>query len=140
VSWLLDTNALSELSRRKVNVGFRSWYESAYATGRVFTSAVAIGELFRGALLAKDGARRTQVLQWILGRVVPTMVHQIVGFDEATARTWAEVTVALPPDHRITTPDTFIAATAIHHGHILVTRNTRDMSRFSRLVIETPWT
>jgi predicted nucleic acid-binding protein len=40
----------------------------------------------------------------------------------------------------VDTRDAQIAATAVHHGHVLVTRNVRDMSRFSRLVIECPWT
>lgn len=140
MTWLLDTNALSELIRKQPNAGLRSWVERK-TPGDLYTSAVVLGELFQGAykLPAADN-RRPVLLKWISSTVLSRFDDRILALDSDVARTWGQIVGELSPGVSIDPRDAQIAATAIHHGHVLVTRNVRDMSRFSRLMIENPWT
>jgi toxin FitB len=140
LSWLFDTNALSELSARKINVGFRSWYERARVSGPIFTSSIAIGELYRGALFIEEhDIRRSRLLNWISKAVLPAFEKRIIAVDEGVARTWAEISTSLPRGIFVGPEDALIAATAVHYNLTLVTRDVRDMARFNRLLIENPW-
>lgn len=140
MTWLLDTNAVSELSARRVNPGFRAWFESKRMDD-LFTSAVVLGELYRGALrLPVSDVRREALLRWIGSTVVAGFGSRIVPLDADVARTWGELIADLASGVVVDVRDGQIAASAVHHGHVLVTRNVRDMSRFGRLVIECPWT
>jgi predicted nucleic acid-binding protein len=65
--------------------------------------------------------------------------NRILPFDEHVARTWGQMTAALPKGIAVATLDSLIAATAHHHSLILVTRNVSDMRHFAELVIENPW-
>jgi predicted nucleic acid-binding protein len=65
--------------------------------------------------------------------------RRILPFDEHVARTWGTMTAALPKGITVANMDLLIAATAQHHGLILVTRNVNDMSHFTELVVENPW-
>jgi hypothetical protein len=107
----------------------------------LFTSAVVLGELYRGIFrLPVTGQRRAALLRWVESTVLAGFADRIVALDAAVAVTWGQLGADLPAGIVVDTRDAQIAATAVHHGHVLVTRNVRDMSRFSRLVIESPWT
>lgn len=140
MTWLLDTNAISELALRRMNDGIRAWFDARTDSNELFLSAVTAGELLRGALLLPSNhPRRGYLMRWAED-VLDEFGNRVLPFDTAVARTWAELMVGLPRGINVANQDTQIAATAAHHGHILVTRNVRDMSRFNRLVIESPWT
>jgi toxin FitB len=140
VTWLLDTNAISELGKPRPNPGLRAWFEARYPD-ELYTSAVALGELFHGAFkLPATDLRRAVLLRWISTAVVAPFADRILPLDTEVARTWGQIAGELPPGISMDARDAQIAATAIFHGHVLVTRNVRDMSLFGRLVIENPWT
>lgn len=139
MSWLLDTNAISELAAKRPNAGFRAWFE-ARRMEELYTSAVVLGELYRGAFrLPAADLRRSALLQWIESTVAAGFADRIVALDADVARTWGQIMGDIAAGIVVDARDAQIAATAIHHGHVLVTRNVRDMSRFGRLVIESPW-
>lgn len=105
----------------------------------LFISAITVAELLRGAVrLPTVHPRRGTLLRWI-DDVVAEFGDRVLPVDTAVARMWADLTAALPKGATVAGIDTLIAATAARHGHILVTRNIRDMSRFGRLTIENPW-
>jgi len=124
--FVLDTNVLSEL--RKVHAGRADTRVSAWAgnvdSADLFLSAITIYESQVGALLAerKDPAQGAIFRAWLDGYVLPAFKGRILPVDTAVARRSAQLSVPDPrPFH-----DGLIAATALVHGMIVVTRNVAD--------------
>lgn len=97
-----------------------------------YTSAVAIGELFKGAF--RSQAREKHLLN-IEQRVLPAVT--VLPYDVAIARRYGEIRATLEESGAILPDaDLQIAATALHHGLSLVTGNVRHFSRVEGIVIE----
>jgi toxin FitB len=141
VSWLLDTNVISELAKPRPHPGVVGWLKQrAGHESRLYLSALTLAEIHRGALRLDRKSRLYARLQtWLASDVAVRFAHRILPFDEHVARTWGRMTAALPKGIAVATMDSLIAATAHHHSLILVTRNVSDMRRFAELVIENPW-
>lgn len=121
--YLLDTNVLSETSRPlRMNPGVRAWLESVPASALHF-SVVTDLELERGALLQerKDALRAVSLRRWLVS-LRRSMDTRLLDLTPEIARICAAIQV---PDRR-PLADALIAATALHHGLIMVTRNERD--------------
>jgi predicted nucleic acid-binding protein len=105
--------------------GVAAWFAATPAQS-LFLSVLVIGELYKGiaALRRIDARAATSIEDWASGlemdfgdRVLPVSVE--------VARTWGRLSVPDP----IPIIDGLLAATAIVHGLVLVTRNTRDVVR-----------
>lgn len=128
MSFLFDTDAVSEVLRRRPAPGYLRWLATIPRVDQ-FTSAVVIGELYRGAFRSPDRARH---LQNIEARVLPALT--VLPFDLAVARVYGELEADLARAGRgLADADLQIAATAIHHGLELMTGNTRHFARIPRL-------
>ena len=135
MTFLVDTNVLSELRKGKranesvlafaANVGWES----------IHTSWVVIAELRRGAALIRrrDSSQATALDAWI-GWLTETLDERIHAIDRPVAETWANLMV---PDPR-SPPEALIAATALSQGLTLVTRNTRDFAGCGLTLLD-PW-
>lgn len=135
MAFLLDTNVLSELRKAgRCDDGVAAWFRSTAATD-LFTSVIVVGEIRRGveSLRRRDPASAQHLDRW-LRSVVATFNHRILGVDLAVAERWGILTAgsALPLE------DALIAASALHHGLTLVTRNTRDVRRTGVATLN-PW-
>lgn len=126
MGYLIDTNVLSELRKEtRCNPGVTRWFD-ATDEDDLFLSVLTLAEVRMGALgrARKDLADGQQLEAWAnalhtqyAGKILPVTME--------IAEKWAELSV---PD-RLPVVDGLLAATAIVHGHILVTRNTRDVAR-----------
>jgi len=128
VTWLLDTDVLSELARPRPVAGLESWLDDQPA-GSLFTSVVVVGELL-GSAPGTAGARRLRrfVDEWVLEMV------GVLDFDLATTRCWASITGGLRSRGLpLPAPDLQIAATAIVNDLELVTGNLRHFERIPGL-------
>jgi predicted nucleic acid-binding protein len=125
VSFLVDTNVLSELRKRaRGNPNVYTWTE---ATGwhALYTSWIAIAEMKRGVeLIRRHDKPQTIVLQAWMEKVLELLRDRILPVDQAVAEIWADLMVPNPRSPL----DTLIAATARAHGLTLVTRNVRDFA------------
>jgi toxin FitB len=126
VSWLLDTNVLSELRKGdRANEGVRSWFAS---TGEleIFTSVLVVGELRRGVeqLRSRDEPAALAIEQW-LNEMILSFSDRIVPIDEAIAQRWGRLNVPNP----LPTVDGLLAATALEREMSVVTQNVRDFHR-----------
>jgi predicted nucleic acid-binding protein len=141
VTWLLETNVISELVKPRPNAGVTKWLADRTSDEpRLFISALTLAEIYRGALrLDRDSQLFTRLQRWLTSDVAVRFARRILPFDEHVARTWGTMTAALPKGITVANMDLLIAATAQHHGLILVTRNVNDMSHFTELVVENPW-
>lgn len=136
--FLLDTNVVSEL--RKVRAGKADRKVAAWAAdvppATLFLSAVTVHELEIGTLLVerRDPVQGGILRTWLDEHVLPAFADRILPVDTTVARRSAELHVPDPRPVR----DAFIAATALVHGLMVVTRNVSDFAPTGARVVD-PW-
>ena len=135
--YILDTNVVSEL--RKVRLGkadpnVARWADSV-ATHELYVSAITIQEIEIGVLLAerRDPQQGALLRTWLHQHVLPAFAERILPVDTAVALLSARHHVPDPKPLR----DGLIAATALAHGMIVVTRNAVDFAGSVRTF--NPW-
>ena len=124
MTFLLDTNVLSELRRPdKANAKVMAW-ASSVPTAAIFLSVITILEIEVGALsiARRDEAQGSILRAWIDRQVLPRFEGRILSIDTTVAQRSARLHVPDPRAER----DALIAATALVHGLIVVTRNLAD--------------
>ena len=134
MSFLLDTNVLSEARRRRTDVRVKAWLSSVASTD-LFTSVLVVGEIRRGVerLRRRDTEQANLLDEWLTtlkqqfaDRVLPVTIE--------IAEEWGRLNVPNP----LPTIDGYLAATANIRGLTLVTRNTRDLARTGVALLD-PW-
>jgi hypothetical protein len=141
MSWLLDTNVISEAARLRPNPGVSAWF-ARYVAGeqRMFVSAASLGEILLGILaLPTHDPARSRLVNWAERDVSGRFLGRILAFDGAVAATWATMSASLPRGYKQPVFDSIIAATALHHDLVLVTRDTQDFRRVPGLKLESPF-
>jgi predicted nucleic acid-binding protein len=137
LSFLLDTNAVSDTGKRTPNPGLATWL-GAQASDDLWMSVLTMGELRYGALILPDGPRRQELEGW-LTQVLVTFADRTLDVDSRIAAAWADVAARHRIARRTVSPaDELIAATAIVHDLTVVTRNVRDF-QFSGCKLHSPW-
>ena len=134
--YLLDTNVVSELRKEaRANPRVVAWARTTPAEG-LFVSAITILELELGVLRAerRDPAQGKVLRSWLDAHVMPTFADRVLVVDAVVGKCCARLHVPDPQSER----DALIAATALVHGFVVVTRNVRD---FAATGVETlnPW-
>lgn len=126
MSYLIDTNVISELRKgKRADPGVVSWFASL-ADEEVFLSALTLGEIRRGieSIRRRDSAAATVLESW-LGRISEAHRDRIVPVDRAIAEEWGRMNAPDP----LPVVDGLLAATAKVVGLTLATRNTDDIAR-----------
>ena len=126
MSWLVDTNVLSELRKGdRAHPGIRAWFADAQE-GELFTSVLVLGEIRRGieSIRRRDAPSALALEQW-LARLASDFADRVLPVDARVADRWGGLNVPDP----IPTVDGLLAATALVHDLVLVTRNVRDVER-----------
>ncbi len=124
MAYLFDTDAVSEVLRPHPIPSYLRWL-SAIPREDQFASAVSIGELFKGAYRSQANERH---LNNIRDRVLPAVT--VLPFDTEVAQVFGEISARLERiGQRLADADLQIAATALHHGLVLVTGNIRHFER-----------
>jgi hypothetical protein len=138
VSFLLDTNVVSETMRKRPSAVVLDWV-AAQVTESVFISAVTLGELRRGALLLGEGKKRNALLLWIETGIKADFAGRILPVDIAVMERWAELQIATQKaGRRLPLMDSLLAATALAHGLTLATRNLADFQAAGVPLLD-PW-
>ena len=127
--FVLDTNVVSELRKPKPHGGVVAWI-SGQAPDDVSIAAVTAGEIQAGIEKTRrtDTAKAAAIETWLSGLCNSLTVLQA---DDAIFRLWARLSVGRPA-HLFA--DALIAATALHHGLTVATRNVEDFTPFGVLV------
>lgn len=130
MAYLFDTDAISELLRPRPLLGYVEWL-STVPREEQFTSAVVIGELYKGAY--RSEAQKTHLTN-IENRILPAVTA--LPYDVATAKVFGQIRARLEETGTILPDaDLQIAATAIYHDLELVSGNLRHFPRIARLRI-----
>jgi predicted nucleic acid-binding protein len=125
MSYLVDTNIVSEIRKRHPDPRVLGWWNSVEST-EVFLSALTIGEIRLGVerLRRKDAAQAETIEQWLTG-LRTGYADRIVSLDARIAEEWGRLNVPDP----LPIIDGLLAATAKVRDWTLVTRNTADITR-----------
>jgi tRNA(fMet)-specific endonuclease VapC len=126
---VIDTDVWVLAEKAGSTLGLARW--SHY--GGAYMSAVTASELLVGVERANTAQRRAQ-----RGAFVENLLASIpvLEFSMPVARTHARLVAALSKNRTAGAFDALIAATAVHHGHALLTRNVADFKIFAGLKVE----
>ncbi len=124
--YLIDTNVISEVRKgRKADSGVRAFFNDRLRDSHpVYISAITVGELRRGIEKIKhrnDKKQAHQLERW-LKALLEQYADHILDFDQQAAQIWGRLRV---PNYE-NALDKQIAATALIHDLVVVTRNTED--------------
>jgi len=138
VSFLLDTNVVSEWVRPSPDPGVVAWL-AAVDEDRVFLSVVTLAELRYGIDRLAAGRRRQRLEEWLEGDLPLRFDGRLLPIDAGAADAWGRIAALREARGRpIGAMDAFIAATAEAHALTLVTRNTTDFEGSVTKVLN-PW-
>lgn len=135
MTYLLDTNVVSELARPKPASAVLQWLDQAPYQA-IHLSVLTQGELRHGIERLPEGARKERLRAWLERDVPAWFGERLLPVDPAVADRWGRL--AAGSRRPLPTIDSLLAATALHHGLRLVTRNVTDF-QFAGLTVINPW-
>lgn len=137
MSFLLDTNAVSEWVKPRPNSGVIAWMESV-DEDRVFLSVISLAELRYGVDRMTSGKRRQRLERWLQNELPLRFEGRVLPVGAEIADAWGKVVARSEAAGRpISAMDAFLAATAEIHRLTLVTRNVSDFPLLKTIV--NPW-
>ncbi|MGH9493415.1 MAG: type II toxin-antitoxin system VapC family toxin [Candidatus Sulfotelmatobacter sp.] len=138
MSFLLDTNAVSEWVKPRPDPGLMGWLESA-DEDRVFISVVTLAELRYGSERLPAGKRRQGLERWLQDELPLRFEGRILPIDTDIADAWGRTIARSEAAGRpIGVIDAFLSATAEINRLTLVTRNVSEFSLLKTIL--NPWT
>ena len=137
--WLLDTNVISEVRRPQPAARVVDFLRGQPADS-LFVSTVTFAEIRFGIGLVDDPGRRIALSDWLTHVVRPMFRDRILPVSEDIMFRWRLLVEAgRKVGHTFPQPDLIIAATALQHGLVVVTRDRTDFERAGATVFD-PWT
>lgn len=138
MSFLLDTNAISEFQKPQPNPGMIAWMKSAHE-GELWLSVATFAEIRYGIERMPIGARRSRYEHWLEVDLPGRFDGRIIPIDGTIADTWGRIVArAASVGRPISAVDGFLAATAEARSLTLVTRNVQHFSVLK--FVQNPWT
>lgn len=132
MSYLLDSNVVSEARRPGGHERVRRWVDSA-PDAELFVSVLVLGEVRKGVekLRAGDPSQAEQIERW-LAQLKARFGSRVLGVDAHVADAWGRISAIRP----VSAPDALMAATAKVHGLTMVTRNARHFEGLGVAVLD----
>lgn len=138
MSYILDTNVVSELVAAQPNARVLQWIQTVDET-QVFLSVIAVGELKKGIDRLPGSKRKEALDQWLREDLLVRFQNQLLPIDADTMLLWGAINARLEAMGRpISAVDGLLAATALQHRATLVTRNTGHFENTGVLLLN-PW-
>jgi|SRR5579872_4060294 len=138
MSYLLDTNVVSEWAKPQPDPGVVAWLDSA-DEDELHLSVATIAELRFGIALLPPSTRQRRLTHWFQEELLTRFSDRILPIDAGVAAGWGDVRAERQKAGRpISAMDAMIAATARVHGLSLVTRNSTDFVGSLSSIIN-PW-
>ena len=138
MSYLIDTNVISELVRPKPDAAVLDWF-SRTPDEALFLSALTLGEIRKGVeklTSPEEAPRREKLRLWLEHDLRDWFGPRILPIGPDVADHWGRLLAQA--GRPVPAIDSLLAATALHHDLRLVTRNTRDFD-YTGLEVINPW-
>lgn len=136
--WLLDTNVLSELRRPKPEAKVVA-FVSGQPLDLLHISVVTFAEIRFGIELVKEVSRRMELNDWLEHKLRPMFEDRVLEINEEIMLKWRLlVEEGRKGGHPFSQPDLIIAATALHHGLTIVSRDTCEYE-MANVPVLNPW-
>ena len=131
---LLDTNVLSEVNKPRPHAKVLRFLEGL-SSAETYVSALTFGELRKGVAVRqrRNVGGAPELAAWVDG-LEERYANRILPVNLQIARIWGELSAG----RSLPIVDTLLAATAIHHGLVLVTRNVRNVQA-TPAAVHNPW-
>ena len=139
MSYLVDTNVLSELRRKHPDPHVVAWF-SERAAQSLFLSVLTLGEIRKGVerldTAIADEARKQSLSDWLEQDLPTFFLGRLLSVDADIADRWGQLQAKA--GRPLPAIDSLLAATALHHNLTLVTRNVKDFADMGVDLIN-PW-
>jgi len=138
MSWLLDTNVISEPTRRAPSPEVMGWVGAQPVT-TLYTASLAFAEIRAGIDHVADPVRRADLAHWLDFRVRPLFGSRVIDADESVWAAMLRILARAKTVNRtIPVTDLVFAAAAERHQLVVVTRNVKHFSGTGVRVLD-PW-
>lgn len=138
MNYLLDTCVLSEYTKKQPTQRVVDWVASN-SEATLFLSALSIGEIVRGVELMPESHRKAALFAWLNKDLLSRFGERLLPIDADVMLIWGSLAARLEKSgHKLPFADSLIAATALNHNLVLVTRNEADYINSGVQMIN-PW-
>jgi len=125
---LIDTDVLVLAERARASLDFSRYSEY----GDAYISVVTASELLVGVHRAQDEGIRSRRLAFVEGILSALTALPV---DIETARIHAQLVAQIRRNETVGAHDALIGATALRHGHAVLTNNGKDFRKLPGLVV-----
>ena len=138
MTYLLDTCVISELASKRPEPKVARWVDSVDPES-IFLSVVTVGEIRKGIEKARDPKRKEVLSVWLQEELLVRFRDRLVVLDLGVFLEWGALMGRLEVQGTpMPAMDSLIAAAALHHHLVLVTRNQGDFLN-SGVKLLNPW-
>ncbi len=135
MSYLLDTNVISELARSKPNKNVLTWFQNV-PSETLHLSVLSLGEIRKGVEALSNHDRKEKLRLWLETELPNWFGNRLFMIDQRVADRWGRLQSEMK--RSIPAIDSLIAATALQYDFRLVTRNVKDFV-YPGLITINPW-
>lgn len=138
MKWLVDTNILSDARKPRPDPKVADFFRT-HRTSELYLSIVTLAEIRFGIELLEDHGRRAVLTDWLTLKLRPMFEGRVLPLTENILLKWRFLMEqGRKTGHTYSQIDLIIAATALHHGLTVVTRDRSDYDRVGAPVFN-PW-
>lgn len=135
MSYLVDTNVISELVRPTPDERVMGWFRTVPESA-LYLSVLTLGEIRKGVEKTANRRRRESLRLWLEQDLSARFEERLLPVTRGVADRWGRLLAEV--ERPVAAIDSLLAATALHHELRLVTRNVEDF-RFPGLDLVNPW-
>jgi len=136
MSYLLDTNIISELIKKTPHPSVLKWIDTI-DNDKLYISVITLGEIRKGITGIQTSERQEKISHWLEVELPAYFEERILNIDVNVADMWGRLQ-SKKKGYILPAIDGLLAATAHVNGFALVTRNTKDFIHTSIEMIN-PW-
>lgn len=136
MSYLLDTNVISEIVKNAPNESLLKWIDDIDIEN-LYLSVITIGEIRKGIVGIQEPQRKEKISHWLEIELPDFFEERILNIDIKVADMWGKLQ-GKNKGYTMPAIDGLIAATAYVHNLKLVTRNKKNFIH-APIEIINPW-
>ena len=138
MNWLLDTCVLSELTKPEPDPTLVSWINER-SEDDLFLSVLTLGEIEAAIAKLPASARRAELENWLRIELSNRFQGRLLAIDAGVAERWGAIFEAAEAQGmHFSLLDSLIAATSLHHGMTVATRNVEYLEQCGARCVN-PW-